>query len=296
MPDSLLDRAFLERLEQLTLLSQKSFHGLVGGHRTARFAGPGQEFLDHRSFHPGDDLRSVNWRAYLRFERLFLKTFHLEPRVPVRMLLDVSASMQAGSLPGATSKLNYAARLSAALCYIGLVRLETIEIIPFSKSLQRPLAVGGGRHRFHLAESFLRSQIAGGPTDMRIAVREFVQAFPQRSLVIIVSDFLDEAGESLKALELLAEFGHEISLAQVWTPEDRRPSVAGEWELIDSESGNSERFRLDASGQDTYARLFDAHSVQLRSLAQKHGGRYLSLSTDMPLEEAIFGSFTQCTY
>jgi uncharacterized protein (DUF58 family) len=68
MPEPLVDRHFLERLERLTLHWQKSFNGLVGGHNLSRFAGPGQEFLDHRNFHSGDDLRAVNWRAYLRFE------------------------------------------------------------------------------------------------------------------------------------------------------------------------------------------------------------------------------------
>src|SRR5438445_10390098 len=93
----LLDREFLEKLERLTIHWQKSFSGLVGGHNKSRFAGGGQEFLDHRHFHQGDDLRAVNWRAYMRLEKLFLKMFQIEPRVPVRMLLDTSASMSATS-------------------------------------------------------------------------------------------------------------------------------------------------------------------------------------------------------
>src|SRR5690349_4071459 len=67
----LLSREFLEKLERLTIQWQKSFPGLVGGHNLSRLAGAGQEFLDHRNFHHGDDLRSVNWRAYLRLEKLF---------------------------------------------------------------------------------------------------------------------------------------------------------------------------------------------------------------------------------
>src|SRR3954469_1112829 len=96
MPSApLLDREFLEKLERLTLRWQKSFPGLVGGHNLSHLAGAGQEFLDHRNFHHGDDLRAVNWRAYLRLEKLFLKMFQVEPRVPVRMLVDLSDSMSA---------------------------------------------------------------------------------------------------------------------------------------------------------------------------------------------------------
>src|SRR6516164_4613428 len=115
----LLDRHFLEKLERLTIHWGKSFPGLVGGHNPSRFAGAGQEFLDHRQFHQGDDLRAVNWRAYLRLEKLFLKMFQVEPRVPVRLLLDISSSMTTGE----HSKFDYARRLAAALCYVGLVRL-----------------------------------------------------------------------------------------------------------------------------------------------------------------------------
>src|SRR5450759_99198 len=118
----LLDREFLEKLERLTIHWQRSFAGLVGGHNTSRFSGPGQEFLDHRNFHHGDDLRAVNWRAYLRLEKLFLKMFQVEPRVPIRLLLDTSASMAADGGP----KFDFARKLAGALCYVGLVRLDAI--------------------------------------------------------------------------------------------------------------------------------------------------------------------------
>ncbi len=127
----LLDSVFLPKLERLAVRWQKSFAGLVGGHNSSRFAGPGQEFLDHRHFHHGDDLRAVNWSAYLRLEKLFSKMFQVEPRVPVRLLLDCSRSMDTGAIP----KFDYARRLAAALCYVGLVRLDTMCLQPFSAGL-----------------------------------------------------------------------------------------------------------------------------------------------------------------
>src|SRR5215510_4155620 len=91
----LLHREALDKHARLTIDWAQSLPGLVGGHNKSRFPGSGQEFLDHRNFHHGDDLRAVNWRAYMRLEKLFLKMFQVEPRVPVRMLLDNSASMLA---------------------------------------------------------------------------------------------------------------------------------------------------------------------------------------------------------
>src|ERR1700719_1287067 len=115
MPEPLIEHSLLEKLERLSIHWRKSLPGLVGGHNTSRFAGSGQEFLDHRQFHHGDDLRDVNWRAFLRLEKLFLKMFQLEPRIPVRILVDISASMVTGS----PSKFDYGRSLAAALAYIG---------------------------------------------------------------------------------------------------------------------------------------------------------------------------------
>ena len=159
----LLDRQLLEKLERLTIHWQKSFAGLVGGHNVSRFAGPGQEFLDHRSFHHGDDLRAVNWRAYLRLEKLFLKMFQVEPRVPVRMLVDASSSMSThGGL-----KMDYARKLAAALCYVGLVRLDSIEVHGFSDRLAMRLLSTGGRHRISAVMDGIAAIPAGGRPSSR---------------------------------------------------------------------------------------------------------------------------------
>src|ERR1041384_3826731 len=174
MPSApLLDRAFLEKLERLTIHWQKSFAGLVGGHNRSRFPGAGQEFLDHRNFHHGDDLRAVNWRAYLRLEKLFLKMFQVEPRVPVRMLVDMSASMSAhGGL-----KLEYARKLTAALCYVGLVRLDSMEVHGFHDRLTQRVFSTGGRHRFPGVMDGIASLASGGRTNLLTVVREFIGAY-----------------------------------------------------------------------------------------------------------------------
>src|SRR6516164_8089279 len=167
-PAPLIDSAFLEKLERLTIRWQKSFPGLVGGHNISRFAGPGQEFLDHRHFHQGDDLRAVNWRAYMRLEKLFLKMFQVEPRVPVRLLLDTSASM----LAHGGTKFDYARKLAGALCYVGLVRLDTIEIQGFGNRLTQRVISTGGRHRFAGVMDGLSRLPAAGATDYLASIRE----------------------------------------------------------------------------------------------------------------------------
>lgn len=291
MPEPLVDRHFLERLERLTLHWQKSFRGLVGGHNISHFAGPGQEFLDHRGFHPGDDLRSVNWRAFMRFDKLFLKIFQIEPRVPVRLLLDVSGSMTAGSPPGDASKFDYSRKLAAALVYIGLVRLDSILLQPFAARLQDPLFCTGGRHRFQPVETFLRSLRAGGETNFMDLSRQFLNRYPQRGLTIVVSDFLSEA-DVLKPLQHMADFGHELMLVQLWGEEDRAPSDQGEVELVEAESGEEVRISVDDESRRQYTAAFDAHAAAVQRVAMRNQGRYAGVSTRVPIEDAMFGPMT----
>jgi uncharacterized protein (DUF58 family) len=281
---TLIDQPFLEKLERLTLRWQKSFNGLVGGHNTSRFQGPGQEFLDHRNFHHGDDMRAINWRAYMRLEKLFLKMFQVEPRVPVRLLIDVSQSMSTGSL----DKFHYACKLSAALVYVGLVRLDTICIQPFRDKLLETFGCGGGRHRFMPVVDYLSRLELKGKTDFLQVAREYVANYPQRGLVIIVSDFLDEQDPE-KPLQYLAEFGHELMLVHLWADEDRTPPWDGELDLVDAESGMHLEMALDEASRAQYTAEFDAWSRHLQMLAQRNGGRYVGLSTGTPLEDAIFG-------
>jgi len=283
-PDPLIDSIFLAKLERLAIQWQKSFPGLVGGHNISHFAGPGQEFLDHRQFHHGDDLRAVNWRAYLRLEKLFLKMFQVEPRIPVRLLLDCSNSMTTGSV----SKFDYARKLAAALCYVGLVRLDTMCIQPFGQNLSDSFLSGGGRHRFIPAVNFLQELKPSGRTDYFQIARQFISKYPQRGLLIIISDFLDDT-DCERPLQFLADFGHELMLLHIWDDEDRDPSWEGQLDLTDAETGSTLEIGFDAAARRNYTVAFDEFAKGIQRIGLRNSGRYVGLSTGTTIEEAIFG-------
>jgi uncharacterized protein (DUF58 family) len=283
-PQPLIDGALLEKLERLAIRWQKSFPGLVGGHNISHFAGSGQEFLDHRQFHHGDDLRAVNWRAYLRLEKLFLKMFQVEPRIPVRILLDCSNSMTTG----AVSKFDYARKLAAALCYVGLVRLDTICLQPFGAHLGDAFLCGGGRHRFIPAVNFLQDLKPEGRTSYFQIAREFISKYPQRGLLIVISDFLDDEGCE-RPIQYLSDFGHELILAQIWAAEDREPTWDGQLDLTDAESGATLEIGFDDNARRNYVEAFDAYAREIQKVGLRNGGRYVGLSTDTTIEDAVFG-------
>jgi uncharacterized protein (DUF58 family) len=281
---SIIDKAFLEKLERLALRWQKSFPGLVGGQNLSRFPGSGQEFLDHRRFQHGDDLRDVNWLAYLRLEKLFLKLFHVEPRIPVRMLLDTSQSMTTGAAP----KFDYARSLAAALCYVGLVRLDAITLRAFSDHLGDPFMCSGGRHCLGPTVTYLEGLAAGGQTSFMEVARQFISLTPERGLVIILSDFLDEK-DCAQPLQYLSAYGHELLLVHLWSDEDRTPPWDGELDLTDSETGARLEIVLGPQVRQACTDEFDAWARGIQEAVVRQGGRYVGLSTSTALEDAIFG-------
>ncbi len=287
-PQPLLERATLQRLGRLVLRWEKSFAGLLGGNNVSRYPGVGHEFLDHRHFQSGDDLRSVNWRAYLRLEKLFVKMFRTEPRTPVRIWIDTSESMACGSDETGEAKFPFACRLAAALCYVGLVRLETMVLQPFTDRLGADCRVYGGRTRFARASGFIGDLESGGRSDFSAAVKNFLSAGPHPGLLIVISDFLDDA-DCGGALGLLADQGNELHLIQLAGPADRMPPWDGELELEDAESGEIVRVQLDREAAQDYATSYDAYSRQIERAAMRSRGRYLQLRTDQPLEDALYG-------
>jgi len=286
MPAPLIDRQLLERLERLTIHWQKSFRGLVGGHNESRYSGPGIEFLDHRRFHQGDDLRAVNWRAYLRLEKLFLKMFQTEPRTPIRVLVDASASMAAGAGDGEISKFDFARRVTAALTYVGLVRHDAILIQPFHEALDESCLASGGRHRFGPVTDFLMALEPRGRSAFMETARQFLARYTGAGLAIVISDFFDDA-DVLRPLQYLSDFGHELMLIQLWSPSEREPGIEGDVHLEDAETGALLELSLDAAARRACTEAFDRYATALERLALRNGGRYCGFSTALSLDDAI---------
>jgi len=290
-PSPLLDKNTLERLERLAIRWEHSFNGLLGGQNVSRYPGVGHEFLDHRNFQQGDDFRAVNWRAYLRLERIFLKMFRTEPRTPVRLFLDTSESMACGASdngPG-ESKFEFACRLAAALCYVGLVRLETIQVQPFASVLGENYRAEGGRHMYARASGFIENLSSGGRSDFTKCVRQFLTGSPAPGMVVLLSDFLDESGCET-TLSHLADYGNELLLIQVAGPEDRAPSWRGELELVDAESGELKRINVDSETAEQYTAAYDEFQGRLEFVARRSQGRYVHLTTDVEMAETLYGA------
>jgi uncharacterized protein (DUF58 family) len=283
----LLDREFLKTLEEVTLLCGTDSTGFIGADHRSRNHGPGLEFSDYRRYSSGDDPRFLDWNAYLRLGKLFLKIFETERHVPVRILLDRSESMDCEGAD--ESKFLYSRRLAATFAYLALLHLDTATVVPFAERLGKPLAVSGGRENFWPVLQFLGELSCGGGTDLYRAVKEFVAMLPSRGIVIIISDFFDEEG-SKRGVEMLRSAGHDFVVLQVHSAEEQRPSVVGELLLEEAETGFERTVECSPQSAVLYERAFLEFSARAKRLAMRNGGRYARAVTSIPYQDFVLRS------
>src|SRR2546429_2695902 len=189
---------FLAQLERLTLLSRRTFRGRVRGERRSPRRGHSVEFCDYRAYGVGDDLRYVDWNIYGRLDRLHVKLFVDEEDLCLHLLLDASASMDFG----APTKLEYGARLAAALGFIGLVNMERVGVGVLRERVAEGWPPTRGRNQVVNLFDFLSRVGPAGGTSLNDGLGNYAMRAREPGLAVVISDLMDPDGfeKGLRAL------------------------------------------------------------------------------------------------
>ncbi len=291
------DSAFLARLEQLSLLSRRSFGGQQRAERRSRRRGSSLEFADYRDYTPGDDLRRLDWNLYGRLDRFYVKLFEEEEELPIHLLVDDSASMRwrpaderGRTIESRPSKFDLARRLAAALAYVGLAHLDHVHLHWLSTDAQagRALDLGRGKAQFHRALEFLaRADEFNGaaPVELARALRRFGGAVRRRGLVLLISDLLDASGDFSAGVEFLLYHGFDVQIIHVLDPAELRPALLGDLRLADVEGRGRIDLTADESMLREYERAFGDFLEQTERFARQRRIAYLRGLTDVSFEE-----------
>lgn len=280
--DLALDRTLLRTLESLALAARRQASGRERGERNSSQAGSGIAFAGHRAYAPGDDFRFLDWQAYARSDRLYVKQFEEERDLSVHLLIDCSGSM--GSGDGA--KFVRALKLAAALGYIALSNLDRVSVQPYAGEPGPRLAPLRGRSRALLLLRFLSALRADGPTDLPRAARAVCARETRGGLALLLSDGFD--GDGLLAGVDQLRYGRLSPVVLVVTdPRDAAPALHGQVTLVDRETGRERTLHID---ERTLARYRAAYHTKMDALlAALHERRVtaLTVSVDTPFERAV---------
>jgi len=281
--NSLLDKGFLRKLENLTLVARKVYSGRIQGDKQTHRRGQSVEFADFREYAAGDDLRYVDWKAFGRLDKLFLKLFRAEEDLSVHFLIDTSKSMDFGQ---PMTKMDYAVRVAAALGYIGLNDFDRVTVSTFADSLRSRLPALRGRVNVSSYFRYL-AQIGSpeGPSDFGKAIRSYAERETTPGLAIVCSDFFDPNVKT--GLHALLARRFQVVLIQILDAEEVAPTVGGDIRLIDSETGDALQLSVSPYTLGEYQRCFDEFVAELAQLATKHNMEYIRVTTDTPFEDTV---------
>ena len=279
----LLSHDFLRRLDRLRLASNEPARGHLKGLHRANRTGSGMEFADYRPYSSGDDLKSVDWRTYLRLERLFVKLFVEEADLPIYIFLDTSASMGVGN----PSKFGFGRKLAAALAHIGFVNMDRVNLIAVADGIVQERSGLRGKNQSWPAFEFLQRLECGGKTAMEAAFKRYFAVPRAKGLIVVISDYLDPAGFE-PGLRVLRNLRQDVLALQVISPGDFEPAGAdSEVVLVDSEGNGESRHRMTPALLQAYRQAFDSHCAAIADYCNKNGWGHVRAMTDAPIEALV---------
>jgi uncharacterized protein (DUF58 family) len=212
-PQRYLDPAILARVGFSPLLAKVVVEGFLSGLHKSPFHGFSVEFAEHREYVPGDDLKYLDWALYARTDHYYIKRFEEETNLRCHILLDHSASMAYGT--GALTKWDYSCFLATCLAYLMVRQQDAVGMALFGAT--PGLYVPPKCRRSHLRQlmaTMVRNPPTGA-TDVAASLRATVRKLKRRGLVVLISDLIDDPGETLKAIRLLAGHRHEVVVFHV---------------------------------------------------------------------------------
>lgn len=295
----MLDASFFDRLSRLRLAMGHRTSMNLTGNRKSMQKGSSMEFSDFREYMPGDDIRRIDWNAYGRLDRLYVKEYMEEKEAVVSILIDTSASMDYGE----KKKSELACKLAAGFAYMGLNNMDRVMLYDMRR-MNQPFAAGGGKRAIPRLADWLGQRSFEETADIAEALWKLPVKGP--GVTILISDFLQEAfvekvhsaekrnfvGTEQETLQKLLRFlnykKQKIVLLHVLAKEELSVELTGTRNLIDMEDRSSLRITLDAASIRVYEKGLREFTDRMRRECAKAGAFYEVCSTGTDIYQLIF--------
>ncbi len=278
----------LSRVAALQLLARQIVEGFCSGRHRSPHKGFSVEFKQHRQYVPGDELKNIDWKAFGKSDRLYIREYEEETNLRCTLLVDRSGSMQyCGERSNGLSKDQYTQRLGASLAYLMLAQQDAAGVITFD---DRPRSIVPTRGR----PSHLRSVLAalsgppqGRETDLGGALRMLVPKLGRRGLVVILSDAMGDLESLNRSLAQIRSRKHEVVFFQILDPDEVDFPFTGRVQFRDLE-GMAEDQTVDAvSIRNAYLERLAQHNTRLRDTCRRHRIDLVSIRTDQLYDDAL---------
>jgi uncharacterized protein (DUF58 family) len=286
MPDSkrFLHPEAIRRIARLDLRARHVVEGFLSGMHRSPYFGQSVEFLQHREYVMGDDLRHVDWKVWARQDRLTVKQYEEETNLRCTFLVDVSSSMQYGR--GALNKYEYASTLAASLAFLVLRQQDAVGCVAFDEKIRQRVPLRSKRNHLLAICDALAASEPRDKTDMYGILTGVAETYPRRGMMVLVSDLLTDQDKLFKGLKLLRQRGHDVMVLHVMDDDELDFPFAGPTRFEGLESPDFLNCNPRAL-RDGYLEALNAWLAQIRRQCANNTIDYALVRTSDPLDAAL---------
>lgn len=278
-----IETDFFRQLDRFTFSVRKRVSTVYAGNRPSTRSGHGIDTIGFREYDFNDSLKDIDWKAYARTEKLYVRQFEEEKTLTTHILLDASKSMDYPEK--GTSKFEYAAMLAAGYAYMVTKYNDRFAISTFAQEIDIHKPSRGRKNLLRAIDRMTELELSGS-TSIGEAVIKYSREIKSRSLVILISDFLQEPEAIETAVSRLSD--HDLILIQVLDPTEKMLPIQGNSKLIDLETGEEVRTYVSEKFKERYLKKLDDHSARIKKACMKTGAEFYTFTTDTPIFDAFY--------
>jgi uncharacterized protein (DUF58 family) len=286
-PARFLDPEVLARIGSLELLARAVVEGFMSGLHRSPFTGFSTEFTEYRQYNAGDDLRYLDWRLLGRTDRYFIKKYRADTNTQCHLLVDTSASMRYSSR-GRITKMQYAQFLAASLAYLLNRQQDSVGLVAFDEHVHTHVPARSRTGHMRSIFGQLSLLEAGGETRLAESLHELAEILTRRGIVVLISDFYDQAERLKSAFQHLRFKGHDLVAFHVLDKNEIDFDFNDPILLLEDAETAEQIPVLPDVILNGYRRRFKEHLDEMGKCAAANRVDYELLTTDQPLDYALF--------
>lgn len=284
MPENPFDPVTLSKITNMELRAKLLVDGVLSGIHKSPYKGSSIEFLEHKEYSPGNEIKHIDWKVLAKTDRYYIKQFEEETNLKCYIFIDSSGSM--GYKSTGISKFEYAATLAASLAYLLLKQSDLVGLISFSDKALQYIPPRSRLTYLHVLLNALTELKTAGRSDTSAILNEFVEKIGRRSLIIIISDFFDDTKKIIHQLKYFLFKKNEVILFHILDPYE----LTFPFETITFFESMEDERRILAdpkSMKDQYLSEINHFIEQFRQSCFENQIDYWLIDSSTPLDQAL---------
>jgi len=274
------------QLANMELRARLVVEGFITGLHKSPYHGFSVEFTEHRPYMPGDEIRHIDWKAYGKTDRYYIKEFEEETNLKTYLILDASKSMDYASA-GQLKKIEYASYLAAALGYLMVEQRDAVGLTVYDQQVRTSLPPRATKLYLQQILRELEMLRPGNKTGTAQSLHEVAERIKRRGLIVVLSDLLDDPAQVMTALKHFRHRGNEVIVMQVLDPLERSFAFGTEAVFRDMETKEellTQPWHIQTAYRESMHEFLDFYKRECRENAID----YVLLDTASPFDRALF--------